>query len=296
MNLKQTTKKILGIKLSHRIATKLRFCKDPELKKLIAKNSEFKNIHKNKRCFIFGNGPSLKNLDFSIFGNEYTITVNQLPKNHNFYKLKTNYHVWADENFFKLDDSKPEDMEIIQTMKAVNCKDNKPVVFYKDTARNMVRKYSLDEELDIKYYAQGCWEIWDTKNYFEFDEPVPGFGTVVHYCICLAVYMGFSEIYLLGCDCTGIVNAIEGWLNLENSGKQKLQYAYEVSENEKKVSQRGHMNCSMKDEFMGWAKLFDDYERLRDYCANKNVRLYNATTPSLLQSINKIDLKELFGR
>lgn len=293
MSIKYSIKKILGPKLSHKIGAYLFFTKNKDVKVNLKANVELKNKYHGKRCFIFGNGPSLKKLDFSKFENEYTFTVNQLPKNPNFDKLKTTFHMYADENFFNLDFSKPEDIEIIETMKKINTKDNKPICFYKNTAYEMIKQSGLDEILDIRYYAQGCWELWDPKCYFSFDDLVPGFGTVVHYCICLAVYMGFSEIYLLGCDCTGIINAIEGWMNLENSDNQNLQYAYDVSETEKKVHQRGHMNCSMKDEFFGWGHLFNDYEKLRDYCAHKGVKLYNATWPTLLQSIEMVNIEDI---
>lgn len=296
MKIKQTVKKILGSELSHKIGMELRFHQNPKLRGLIGNNIEFKNKHKGKRCFIFGNGPSLKNVDFSLFENEYTITVNQLPKNSNFGQLKTTYHVWADENFFRLDKNKPEDMELLQIMKRVNSENNKPIVFYKDTAESMVKKYSLDKELDIRYYAEGCWETWNANNYFKFNELVPGFATVIQYCICLAVYMGFSKIYLLGCDCTGIINVIESWLNLDDSGDQRLLYAYEISENQKKISQRRNITYSIKEELLDSIKLFEDYERLRDYCLDKNVKLYNATVPSLLQSIEKVNLEDLFRR
>src|SRR5947209_3772250 len=38
----------------------------------------FKNIHQNKRCFIIANGPSLKNVDFSLLKDEYTIGMNRI--------------------------------------------------------------------------------------------------------------------------------------------------------------------------------------------------------------------------
>ena len=45
---------------------------------------------------------------------------------------------------------------------------------------------------------------------------IPSFTTVVQYCIIVAIYMGFNEIYLLGCDSTGIVATINCALNQKN--------------------------------------------------------------------------------
>lgn len=99
--------------------------------KLIASNVKYKDIHKGERCFIIGNGPSLKKLDLSLLKDEYTITVNQSPRIENFKDLHTTYHLWVDERFFHLKQDNPNDMELLDVMRNVNTNDNKPTVFYK---------------------------------------------------------------------------------------------------------------------------------------------------------------------
>ena len=49
--------------------------KDRNLVAVLKQNAKFQNAYPGKRCFIFGNGPSLKNVDFSLFRDEYTFTV-----------------------------------------------------------------------------------------------------------------------------------------------------------------------------------------------------------------------------
>jgi len=44
----------------------------------IAKLAALKDIHKGKRCFIIGNGPSLQNTDLSKLRNEYTFGMNRV--------------------------------------------------------------------------------------------------------------------------------------------------------------------------------------------------------------------------
>ena len=51
-----------------------------QYKGLIQTNEKYRNIHDGERCFIIGNGPSLKNVNLSKLCNEYTITVNQSPR------------------------------------------------------------------------------------------------------------------------------------------------------------------------------------------------------------------------
>ena len=39
---------------------------DDNIKYKINNNNRFKDIHKNQRCFILGNGPSLKDVDLAL--------------------------------------------------------------------------------------------------------------------------------------------------------------------------------------------------------------------------------------
>jgi len=258
---------------------------DKKLDLSLKNNSKFENLYWGKRCFIFGNGPSLKNVDFSLFRDEYTFTVNQLARNPRFPELHTNFHMWSDERFFIVDPNKPEDLELVESMKRVRTADNNPVVFYKYAGYNFVKQFGLDKDLDIHYFEQGYYYVSEKRD-VDFTRFTPAFSTVVHYLICLAVYMGFKEIYLLGCDCTGIVTIIDNYLNKGEDAK----YAYQISENEKKRMQRVQQQSKVRDELVANVRLFDDYERLLKYCNARDVKLYNATNPTLLDTIPKVDL------
>ena len=52
--------------------------------KTLDMNKEFENKYAGKRCFILGNGPSLKDEDLSVLKDEYVFTVNQFARKENF--------------------------------------------------------------------------------------------------------------------------------------------------------------------------------------------------------------------
>lgn len=265
--------------------------KDRNLVTVLKQNARFRNAYHGERCFIFGNGPSLKNVDFSLFRDEYTFTVNQLARNPRFPELHTNFHMWSDERFFIVDPNKPEDLELVESMRRVRTADNSPVVFYKYAGYNFVKQFGLDKDLDIHYFEQGYYYVSEKRD-VDFTRFTPAFSTVVHYLICLAVYMGFQEIYLLGCDCTGIVSIIDNYLNKGEEAK----YAYQISENEKKRMQRIQQQTKVRDELVSTVRLFDDYERLLKYCTARQVKLFNATNPTLLDTIPKVDLMSVLKK
>lgn len=288
--MKKILKNIIGINNIIKLKSYFESKKNPTMKIQLDRNAEFKNKYEGKRCFIIGNGPSIKSIDFSKLADEYTFTVNQLPRNPEYEKLNTNFHVWTDERFFNLDEKCPEDMEILDVMKRVNTASNKPVVFYKDVAYEMVNKFHLDKELNIFYYQQSSFEHSDLANAnIDFTKLVPGFGTVIHYVILLAVYMGFKEIVLLGCDCTGIVSIAESRVGkAENSA-----YGYTISNNEKKRMEKVQNLTSFRDEMQWWVNVFDDYKILDEYCKKHGAKLMNATNPTLLEDVEKVKLEDV---
>ena len=123
----------------------------------------------------------------------------------------------------------------------------------------------------------------------DFSHLTMSFPTVVQSIICLAVYMGFEEIYLLGCDCTGFITIAETHLNSNLNNV----YGYTLTENEKKRMRNASVKTSIRDELNWYVKLFDDYELIKQYCIRNNVKLFNATDGGLLECLDRIEIKKV---
>jgi len=262
--------------------------KDPILAQSLSENIDLKHIHRGERCFILGNGPSLKQVDFSLLSKEITFTVNQLARNPRYPSLHNNYHIWSDYRFFDLHADREEDLELIDSMRSVNTELCKPIVFYRYAAKDMIEQFNLSKDMDIHYFEQG-WHKLVPEKYVDITRFTPAFSTVVHYAICIAVYMGFKEIYLLGCDCTSIITIANTYLH---KAEDSL-YGYNISENEKKRMERVQAQTTFRDELRSTLRLFDDYERIQRYCAINEIKIYNATENSLLDSLPKVHLNEV---
>lgn len=259
--------------------------------KLLVGNEEFKGIYQGRRCFIIGNGPSVRDVDFSLLKDEIVFTVNQLPRLERFRELETNFHLWADERFFNLSKDDEGDMELLNVMKSVKTESNSPIVFYKTNARKMVEEYNLREELNIRYFMDGLMGNGLSSIDYPLTRMMPVFPTCIHYAIIIAVYMGFSKIYLLGCDCTGIQNTI----NARMASSKEFFYAYEVSENEKQRMLKVSQLTKLSDEFKWYGELLELYEVLGEYAKAHGTELYNATSTTLIENLPRVGLEEVLN-
>ena len=264
---------------------------NPEYAKTIRPNKKFKNAFKGKRCFVIGNGPSLNNVDFSSLKNEVTFTVNQLPRNPSFADMKTNFHVWGDRVFFDLDLNDDGDRDLFEVMKKANTDDHKPKVLYEYRAKKMIEKNGLDKILDIDYFAIHSLSFSRRTKKIRMDKLMPDFPTVTQVIICMAVYMGFSEIYLLGCDCTGFVNIPQARLNKT----EQTLHSYELTDAERKRLVKQANGKRIRNELFEYVKIFDRYEELFYYCQKNGVALFNATDTTLLESIPRIKLEDVLS-
>lgn len=241
-------------------------------------NHELENTHKGKRCFVIGNAPSLNTQDLSVLKDEIVLTVNQISRNKQFKSLNTNYHFWADPGFFK-ETSKEGDKELLEVMMSVNTEGNRPICFFPLEVKEFVTDKKLDQVLNVRYFVPGHI-LFDQYKKIDFSGMIPGMNTVVQYAIMLGIYMGCTEIYLLGCDCTGILSYIE---TKTDSGN--FEYAYDISqaEAERMKAMLGGVSC--EQTFYGWAKIFEGYRLLGGYCKKRGIQLINLTNGGILDCL-----------
>ncbi|MCD7771219.1 MAG: DUF115 domain-containing protein [Oscillospiraceae bacterium] len=254
----------------------------------LKKNRKYKNIYSGKRCFIVGCGPSLNSQDLALLENEYVFTVNQFMRSPIYSNVKSNFHVMADWLYFNLDTENPDHKVVIDRIRSINTDDNKPLCFFPVKAKSFVKSIPEFEDLNISYFYSYSETYDGMKKEINLTRTIPGFNTVTQYAICIAIYMGFSEIYLLGCDMTGYKEVEQFATN--TFSEQTHAYA-ESAEDMKKAL---HKNRTCEEWFTGFAKMFVDYRRLYEFADSMGIKIYNATAGGVLDSIPRKNYEELF--
>lgn len=251
-------------------------------------NSKFKDICMGKRCFILGNGPSLKSVDLTKLKNEYVFSVNNFGMVKNFDYAQPNFHLWVDMSFFDMrDDQKYDIKELLDNYRYIARVS--PVCFVPDLAYGFIKKHNLDEILDINYFTG--FEIINDESQIKYDltKPITSYTTVVQYAISIALYMGFKEIYLLGCDSTNIVSLLNCAMNTSNIN----MHAYEKDDVDERY--KGLLKYwTMTDVFYDQYKLFLGYKKLYEFCNKKNVILMNCSSATIINEIPRKKLEEVF--
>lgn len=246
--------------------------------RICKRNKKLKGCIKGKRCFVLGNGPSLSQQDLSMLDGEIVLTVNQVLRNKQYGKFKSSFHFWMDNNFFVYDENNPEDKELLEVMKKTAKQDNIICFYPYDKAGYLDRNGVFTKNA---YYLFPALKMHPKFNKTpRLDKYVPGFGTVVLYAVYAAIYMGASEIYLLGCDETGIESTINSILKRNNN-----TYSYDVSENEKLRMEKMVERSSMQQYAYSYYGAIKGFDNIYKYCSRKGVKLVNLSAQSVLDMI-----------
>lgn len=232
----------------------------PRLKKL-------KDKYIGKRCFIVATGPSLRmeDLDTLHKHHELCFSMNRIYQAFNETVWRPDFYVVTDPKFDR-------EEELIN---AVPCTDR----FVSDVLKEYWKSQMTDNTFKLHpLFSGNIDKISDdlTKGYASC-------GTVTYACIQLALYMGFSKIYLLGVDCSNLIpkpgvkahfsdnyDAGDAIIN----GKNETYALYEEASNE---------SNSIKG-----------YETARKYAEVEGKEIYNATRGGALEVFDRVDFDSLF--
>lgn len=257
-----------------------------ESRELIADNVKWKNKYNGRRCFVIGNGPSLAKQDLSVLQNEYVFTVNQMMRSSIYQVVKSDFHVIADALYFKMNTNNPDHQKIIRSLHQINYIDKKPACFFPITAKEDVGRLGLDD-LNVNYYLSGYQTNDKMKRNIDLTRAIYSYNTVAQYAISIAIYMGFSEIYILGCDMTGYKEVEQFAIGTFS----EQTHIYEETEEDMKKALHSERSC--EEWFSGFAKMFIDYRRLRVYTEQRNIQLINLTGGGILDSLPRKELTDI---
>lgn len=166
----------------------------------------FRDLHAGQRCIIMGNGPSLNKMDLGVFKNEIVFAANSIFLLFGRIEWRPTYYACVDTRV--LPDIAPE----VERMHAEN--QGMKLFFPKDlrlwdgsgrtlNARELIkpgpnRYFFRQKNMDKDRLPHSAFSL-------DADDFLCTPNTVTITLLQLAYYMGFNEIYLIGCDTSYVI-------------------------------------------------------------------------------------------
>lgn len=223
--------------------------------------SKFKDIHKDRRCFIMGTGYSLNYQDMNLLKNDITIGCNRIGL-----KYTPTYLCVSDALMYK---NHKEEIDKINSPLFMTTTDEYPITEKNSKRSTYIIRCRKDRGLIWKgnfWHPDLEYITWWGKNCS---------GTVIiDLCIPLADFMGFKEIYLIGVDFT-LIRMIKNYESIAGHFYDKLPYwQYQpVDDSEQRIMA---------------------LELIKKKFENDGKKIYNATYKGLLEVFERVNYETLF--
>ena len=264
-------------------------------RKILSKNLELKNKYIGQRCFIIGGGPSITDIDLSRLNQEFTFVTNEFEKNKQYHPLNPKFHLISDSLYYAEDldsywlarfQEKDKDIPVRTTM------------LLNMAALPFVKKHGLFKNHEVFYI--GTQGIMTDKLPFsiELDKYVPMPKNSLLLSLISACYMGFSPIYILGCEHDFLAHPLK-------PGEHTVTwypYSY-MDPNLKNIdAQAAKKYTSVKDSFMSYEdiivntlQLFKNYRLFYRQAKQEypNIQIFNATPNSFLDVFPMINFEDI---
>jgi lipopolysaccharide biosynthesis glycosyltransferase len=245
----------------------------------LARMEALRNIHRGRRCFILGNGPSLKKQDLTLLKDEVTFVSNWFALHPRYREINPTYYCLCSHTIFggwgiPYPVLHP-DLEALLAETAPETAKFFPFCFkeYLETCTSLG-----GERTGYLLFEKPFKEFIDQKGSMNLDPARPlddGHSVVVTFSMFLARWMGFSEVYLLGCDA-------------DHGEKGKTSHFYDGARHATLKSDPEHLQA-----VYARGRIFKAYRIAGEALAAEGVKVYNATEGGRLDLFPRVAYESL---
>lgn len=228
-----------------------------------------KDIHKGERCFLIGNGPSLSGKDLDLLQDEYTFGTNMVYKIFDQTNWRPTFHCVSDTIY-----ASKLGMELSQKVKS-------PLFTTERTYRRMKKK-----PIDTTYVHTIQSDRYKVRGNIQAYCMVK--ATVLSLAAEMAFHMGFTEIYLLGVDCTNPHD--KGGHFIENYATKEVTET-DINRIKTRMNAKSLTTAQIGEHIID--RSMEVYSLLNEYARHHGIHIYNATRGGNLEIFPRVNLDDV---
>lgn len=223
-----------------------------------------KNMHDGDRCFIIGNGPSLKKEDLESLTNEVTFSANSIYKIFDETEWRPTYYIC-------------QDVELLQRIFDI---------VWRIPSKKLFFPFLVDVRFPKRKKICRYYELFNPRGcnvpFFSEDisDKISNYFTVSYSMIQIAAYMGFKEIYLLGMDHKYSVARTSDGKVIHNNVKDHF----------------GDRVLGSEENIPTIDNITNAFVAAKDYADSNGIKIFNATRGGYLEVFDRVNFDEIEKR
>jgi len=246
----------------------------PGLQAELARNRKFHNIHKGERCFILATGPSIRDQDLTPLHKERCFAVSDFWKHRHYKLISPAYYCIAP---FHYPFTEEDDQRMLKELKQHS---QNEIFFFGLRDRDLLMRSGFAAIRERVYYL-GFSGAHIRPSNVDLTGHLPAPQGVSLMATWVAIYMGFSEIYLVGCDHDNL------W-RWDGSPHHTPEHFYDGSPT------AGYMPFDVDQSLRAHLTLREQYRWANQLALHHNIRIINANPKSYIDIFPKVSLETLF--
>lgn len=240
--------------------------------RLLTLNRELRARHPDpRRCFIIANGPSIKRQDLTLLRDETTLVVNSFHFHPDYARIRPTYHVVVDPLHVA---DRPNTLDWLRELEKM---ETPTTHIFPVEGEELFRKHGLFRKKDVRYVLLSEQRCGPGSVKVDLAKPVSGVRCVSAAAILVACYLGFREIYLLGCD--------HDWL----AHPTVDTHFYDSNPHYPDTMATYTYEAMMEFQLELWR----EYRGLREFALSRGCRVYNATGGGFLDVFPRVSYEKL---
>ncbi|MDA1330222.1 MAG: hypothetical protein O3B43_04030 [Chloroflexi bacterium] len=254
-----------------------------EKKRVLKKNSVFENTARGKRAFLIATGPSLKMDDLSALAGEDCYGISNFFLHEHIQSVNPKFHFFVPYHAPVTIESYLE--WLMEADKSLPPETN---IFMGHSAYELVNKFNLFRGRKIFYLYMSGYHAGDGV---DITKPVLAPQTGPIMALPVLLYMGYSEIYLLGCDHT-----------VMRDYKKTVQNFYDPSLDIRRTIPAGKTTGydvwydGIVSNLSNTLGVFEQYVLFKKIFLDRNVRIINLSQDSWLDLFEIDTLKNVVDK
>jgi hypothetical protein len=239
---------------------------------LIKKNESFKNIAKGKKCFILGNGPSINSIDLDCLKDEDLIVMSSFYLHKDYKKIDPKYHVVVKvyDNLIPIEDQNNwyKDME-----NKIKC----DAIFFNADQYEIIKKGNFFKKFNLNFVSTAN----RSKRKFDITKITKHHRTGPLKCMEIAMYMGYSEIYLLGVE-------------LDTFCAKEYSYFFDrtnMKTKDKNIKSDDNVKAKMTELLYNNWLTYKDFDEIANFASENNIKVFNLSEISKLDMFDRVSME-----
>lgn len=256
--------------------------RSPSLRALLARNEIWRDYHAHdRRCFIIASGPSIKSQDLTLLRNEICISVSNSYVHKDYSLIRLRYHCVPFIGGHKQITTE----DAIRWLRDMEERTDPATMFFSYRDKELIECNGLFRHRSL-YYLHDILDVEAMeRSSLDLTRSVLSPQSVSIMALVIAVFMGFRQIYLLGCDHDWILH----W-GISSHFYSRDEHTILARPGYREWLETDDYEMGFRNNLTVWGQ----YKAVKREALAKDVRIYNATAGGLLDVFPRVEYESLF--